>query len=238
MAIDKSKNNNNNEDIANQIVKLLNYFYSHYNIQKYATNVDIHTFYEEFISIATLQCLNKARFYDSEKGKLSTFVYMLFNCNLYLWVNMANHGHSYNEARALYKMQKETKQKSDYEGDDSNYYATPIVPYSYDSLTNINADGEGAEKSFIEYIIDPDMNTESDVLRDMTYNKVIEHIKTTDILSKTQRKYILKYLNPNSTIQSIANNYGVSRQAVEQAIKIGAKKLRKDKFIQQCYDKN
>lgn len=222
---------NIDKDLTSQAVKLLYYFYGRYNIDKYATNVDKSTFKEDFISIATLYCLNKIHNYDPKRGEFSTFIYMMFSCNLYIWINMANYGHSYSEARALYKVQKGQKKESN--TIDHLYASTPIIPYSYDSIIDKN----GSELNFTDLIADPDINLESDVLDKLSHNEILKSIRTTNTLSKSQKKYLLLYLEQKLTMQEIADIFKVSRQTVGQAIKQASKRLQKTEFIRQCCNK-
>ena len=227
--------NNVNKDLANQTVKLLNYFYNRYNVDRYATNIDAFTFREEFISIATTYCLNKVYNYDSKRGEFSTFIYMMFNRNFYIWVNMANYGHSYSEARALYKLQKEQKKSNEYES--LLYASTPIIPYSYDNVKKKDSEGD-SEVPIMDFIADPDIDLEFSSIDKMSYDEVLKFIETTNILSKKQKEYLLVYIKQNLTLQEIADMFNVSKQAVGYSINQASKRLQKAEFIKQCCNRN
>lgn len=217
------------KNISNQVEKLLSFLYKRYNVSKFATSVDPITFHEEFMSIATLYILDKLDYYDAEKGKLSTFVNMIFCNMLYLWANMANYGHSYSEARAFYKIQKVQKDSGG-----KKLIPTPIVPLSYDNTFVGDSESKNSDISIVNTVVDPEAEEEINaIVNKSVYDEAMEYINNTKTISKNQRKYLLAYIETGK-IQDVADKYGVSRQAVSGAILKASERLKDVPIIKQC----
>lgn len=231
--------NKDKEETMNSIYKLVCKFtYSHKGT---IDNIGIENI-DDFINNAYIFYLEYCYpSYDSSKGEISTHIYSVLEKNLTNIIYATKYNISvYSVKNALHCRRDDVK---------SNFYKI----YNSDSIDNYyDEDDEDNVKKHIDLQIETDENNIA-TFEDCDFDKYVKEqlnkcinkyiSKRKDKVNAEKTKNILlfyffnKFGNKKVTFQSIADNYGVTKQCIEQMISRFNRFARKDNTFRKIFNK-
>lgn len=235
------------ESLEEQAYKIIiNYAYTEHNIASILENDRDKIL--DFIHYAYIYVLDRInKYYNKDKGKLTTFIYSVLNnhCVYNTFLNQAKYNVSESVARTMSRCNDNTNKKEIM----SNLYIypKPINSCSTELDNNIENIDNGKTKVYDTALMtksgEPDGSpedyfNENSFVLDFINRKIDEYFKIKIWFEDydMHRDIIIRYIfDDSTTLQSLGDEYNVTRERIRQIVKKFTDFLKNDKEFKDLY---